>query len=181
MSHDFAKEPKTKKRSPATKKPIPKKSKAKTQKPPLLMWFIAIVSSVALIIGLILLTKFAPRTQTPVTEQNTEQQTTFDFFTLLPETTLEIEAPSNSDQTIYFEYYLQAGSFKRLTDAESRRAELGLLGYESHISEITHNGNQWHRVQIGPIDTRSKLAATRGQLLESGYDTLVIKREIPQE
>lgn len=177
MSHDFAKGPKKKKRPTATPKPTPKKAKAKGEKQPILLWVIAIVLSVALLAGLITLSKVAPN-KAPKKDPEAAQQTQFEFFTLLPENEIEIDVPINADQAISFEYFLQVGSFKHSEDAESRRAELAFLGYESYVSKVIHEAKEWHRVQIGPIETRSKLAGVRGKLLENGFETLVIKREL---
>ena len=177
MSHDFAKGPKKKKRPTATPKPTPKKAKPKGEKQPILLWLVAILASVGLLAGLVVLSKVAP-TKTSTASKAETQQTQFEFFTLLPENEIEIDVPISDTQEIVFEYFLQAGSFKHSSDAESRRAELAFLGYESYVTEVIHDGKKWHRVQIGPIPTRSQLAGVRGALLENGFETLVIKREV---
>lgn len=177
MSHDFAKGPKKKKRPPATPKPSPKKAKPKGEQQPVWLWLLAIVLSIALLAGLVTLSKVAPTTNTATTPPDTPT-TEFEFFTLLPENEIEIDVPVADTPEISFEYFLQAGSFKHSSDAEALRAELAFLGHESYVTKVIHDGKTWHRVQIGPIATRSQLAAVRGTLLEHGYETLVIKHEV---
>lgn len=178
MSHDFAKASKKKPRPTATRKPLPKAKTKPGNRAPLGLWLVALILSALLIAGLISLAKFAPRSASNSADTQPESETQFDFFTLLPESEIEINAPVSNADDISFEYFLQAGSFKRAEDAETRRGELALMGFESHVTEVLYNSNRWHRVQIGPIPSRSQLAAIRGALLENGYETLVIKQEI---
>jgi cell division protein FtsN len=105
--------------------------------------------------------------------------TRFDFYTLLPESEVIVDrsTTTQADATQYV-YYLQAGSFVKDSDAQQRRAELGLLGFEANIEKFSNKGSTWHRVQIGPLANRSKLASARSQLIQEGIDTMVIKRKV---
>ena len=179
MSHDFAKGRKAKKRPPATKKAARKKPGPAARTPLFGLVFIALFACAVLIAVLFALTKLAPRSDMSVTDDDPASETHFEFFTTLPEAEPDISTATGTAGANYL-YYLQAGSFKALAEAESRRAELALLGYSSQVAVANRNGTQWHRVQIGPLDSRSKMAAVRGQLLENGYDTLVIKR-LPED
>jgi len=118
-----------------------------------------------------------------------EEGARFDFYSILP--TLEVVIP---DQEIYQQtdgsgekqqikaikkpgrYLLQAGSFKKAVEAERVRAELALLGIESHIENVTiNNTDTWHRVRIGPFDDNKKLDKVRNRLLDNGVDVMVLK------
>lgn len=116
---------------------------------------------------------------TPAQTALDESDTRFDFYTLLPENEVIVDrsTTTQADATQYV-YYLQAGSFVKDGDAEQRRAELGLLGFEANIEKFSNKGSTWHRVQIGPLANRSKLASARGQLIQEGIDTMVIKRKV---
>ena len=49
-----------------------------------------------------------------------------------------------------FTYYLQAGAFREMADAESTRAKLALLGFEAAISDRNSDSGVLHRVRVGP-------------------------------
>lgn len=123
------------------------------------------------------------------TEAVEEKGSSFDFYSILPK--LEVVIP---DQEIYQQtdeagekskikaikqpgrYLLQAGSFKKVAEAERVRAELALLGIESHIENVTiNNSDTWHRVRIGPFDDNKKLDKVRNRLLDNGVDVMVLK------
>ena len=105
----------------------------------------------------------------------------FDFYTLLPEQKIELPdvepLEAQKQATPISHYLLQAGSFRRLEDADRRRAELILIGLDATISDTSGTTGRWYRVQVGPFETRSKLAKARGALAERGIDTLLLKRD----
>jgi len=112
----------------------------------------------------------------------------FDFYTMLPEQTLEVEArPSNVDpasdvgspQATLEKYLLQTGSFRGQEDADRRRAELLLLGLEPSIEEATGDNGRWFRVYLGPYESRSAMSHARSLTAQQGIDTLLLKRNSP--
>lgn len=111
----------------------------------------------------------------------------FDFYTLLPEQTIEVELepgeasrPRAATATASKEQYLlQAGSFRQREDAERRRAELLLLGLEPRVEEATGDNGRWYRVYLGPFDSRSKMAKARSLTAGQDIDTLLLKRGDP--
>ena len=141
----------------------------------------AIGFTVVIAVGLVALSKFAPRVDRSVLDDNNQQQTRFDFFTTLPEAKIEIDVSEEAAQQVHYEYLLQAGSFKKQSDAETRKAELAFMGYQSHISPVDHQDQRWFRVQIGPFDSRSKVAQARGTLFENGIEVFVIKNQLENE
>ncbi|CAA0099980.1 Cell division protein FtsN [Halioglobus japonicus] len=112
----------------------------------------------------------------------------FDFYTLLPEQTIEIEeevetvepaadvrkppSPTVAPQP----YYLQAGSFRQREDAERRRAELLLLGLEPRITESTVDSGRWFRVSLGPFGSHDEVSRVRGLLANQNIDSVLLKR-----
>ena len=73
-------------------------------------------------------------------------------------------------------FLLQAGSFRNQKDADRRRAELILKGYQARIQPVDmDNGDTWHRVMIGPYDNINTLHRAQDKLAASGVETLPIQ------
>lgn len=189
MTHDFAKKKaasRPRKAASQKKKPAPKATGNS---------WIWLFSGIVIGVGITLLALFAgvlpsnndnlldkTREVADQARQAGEDITTrFDFYTLLPEREILVpeESEDNSGPTEQYQYILQAGSFKSSKDADRLRAELILLGLEVQTEAVRGgNGERWHRVQVGPFVSRSKLAKARGILIGEGYDTLLLKRKI---
>ena len=109
------------------------------------------------------------------TKESSEKESTakhpkFDFYTILPELEVfipesEIKTPDNDKDgtpsgpstTPGKSYLIQAGSFRRNSEAEKRKAELALLGVQSHIQSVSINGEDWYRVRVGPFVNATSL------------------------
>jgi cell division protein FtsN len=106
----------------------------------------------------------------------------FDFYTMLPEQTIEEDSPRAEAATTRGanrpnEYYLlQAGSFRQRDDADRRRAELLLLGLEPRVEENNGDNGRWFRVYLGPFESRAKMSKARSLTAAQNIDTLVLKR-----
>ncbi|MBM7333243.1 SPOR domain-containing protein [Alloalcanivorax marinus] len=73
-------------------------------------------------------------------------------------------------------FVLQAGSFRSQGDADRRRAELILKGYEVRIQPVKlDNGDTWHRVMIGPYNNINALHRAQDKLAANGVETLPIQ------
>lgn len=112
----------------------------------------------------------------------------FDFYTLLPEQTLEVEevvepaadvSKPAASAAVAEPFVLQAGSFRQLEDAERRRAELLLLGLDPKIQESTSDSGRWFRVYLGPFDSQNSMSRARSLTAGQGIETLVLKRGSP--
>lgn len=110
----------------------------------------------------------------------------FDFYTLLPEREVIVD---NSDDDASAaaagavektEYILQAGSFRSGEDADRLRARMLLMGLDAYVEQVNSKDNSlWHRVMVGPFQSRSKLSKARSLLAEEGIlRTLVLKRKV---
>jgi cell division protein FtsN len=55
------------------------------------------------------------------------------------------------------------------------RANLALLGIESHIQRVTIDDDVFHRVRVGPLDDLGELNRVRAQLRAARVDSLLIK------
>ena len=79
----------------------------------------------------------------------------------------------NPTQDIYF---LQAGAFQNMSDADNLKAKLALLGVEAKIQSATlADKGVWHRVRVGPYTNVDELNRMRVTLKQNGIDTSLIK------
>jgi cell division protein FtsN len=74
-------------------------------------------------------------------------------------------------------YYLQAGAFRDLSDAEAARAKLALLGFEAAISDRTSDSGVLHRVRLGPYNQVETMNKARAKLLDSGVDVAIVRNQ----
>lgn len=84
----------------------------------------------------------------PPVENKTE---TYNFRDLLEHKTIivDVEPPEAKGAVI-----MQCGAFKHFEAADNLKARLALLGYEADIKETEQKGQIWHRVVLGPYDSR---------------------------
>ena len=76
-----------------------------------------------------------------------------------------------------FIYYLQAGAFRDVADAESARAKLALLGFEANISDRSTDTGVLHRVRLGPYNQVEAMNKVRSKLSENGIDVAVVRNQ----
>jgi cell division protein FtsN len=86
-------------------------------------------------------------------------------------------APSAGAATGDYVYYLQAGAFRDVSDAEAARAKLALLGFEAAISDRTSDSGVLHRVRIGPYNQVEAMNKARAKLLDSGVDVAIVRNQ----
>jgi cell division protein FtsN len=73
-------------------------------------------------------------------------------------------------------YLLQAGSFRSRQQADQLRARLALLGLETSVQAVTvDNGQNWHRVRVGPFSNLQELNDARALLKTNGVDAILIR------
>jgi cell division protein FtsN len=68
---------------------------------------------------------------------------------------------------------IQAGSFPSADGADSRRASLAFLGYESSIERATVNGQTYHRVILGPFSEPGEINRTLRRLRSERIETVL--------
>ncbi|MFL6710526.1 MAG: SPOR domain-containing protein [Massilia sp.] len=74
-------------------------------------------------------------------------------------------------------YFLQAGAFRELSDAESTRAKLALLGFEAAISDRTSDAGVLHRVRVGPYGQVEAMNKARAKLIDAGVDVAIVRNQ----
>ncbi len=72
-------------------------------------------------------------------------------------------------------YFLQAGAFREVSDAESTRGKLALLGFEATISDRVSDAGTLHRVRIGPFGQAEAMNRARAKLVDSGIDVAIVR------
>ncbi|WP_238984981.1 SPOR domain-containing protein [Candidatus Glomeribacter gigasporarum] len=72
-------------------------------------------------------------------------------------------------------YYLQAGVYRAPADAEARRAQLALQGFEAGVSRQGRGRYMTYRVRMGPFMQFDEMRNMRQQLTEAGIRTVVIR------
>lgn len=129
-------------------------------------------------------------------ETRTDKPSTdFSFFTVLPEIEVvapptetaaattppaakpqkpaEAEQPPAADGSSYM---LQAGSYRRLADADRLKATLALNGLVSTIQKVSIQGRgDFYRVRLGPYPTYRAMEKADEQLSRAGIEALRLK------
>jgi hypothetical protein len=72
-------------------------------------------------------------------------------------------------------YVLQAGSYRKLEDAQRIRAQLALQGVDATVQRVAVDSDVWHRVRVGPVSDLAELNRLRGKLRTADLDALVIR------
>jgi cell division protein FtsN len=83
-------------------------------------------------------------------------------------------AAASDDKVVY---YLQAGAFREMSDAENARAKLALLGFEAAISDRSNDNGVLHRVRVGPYSQLEAMNKARSKLLDSGVDVAIVRNQ----
>ncbi len=101
---------------------------------------------------------------------------TIDFYSVLPEREVEIpvsaaeqaamENPSINNEA-KSRTILQVGSFQSTIEADSLKAQLAFLGFQAKIESAIVNDETWHRVQLGPFASNSRLSQAKNLLIEN--------------
>lgn len=172
---------KTEKRKTNSRKPSSPKKTA-----PFWAWILISICIIGFGFFLTQLSSKENGTQINAEETNTKEpteeqisQVKFDFYEILKgkEVNVDERAIEKTPEQKNITYFLQTGSFKQLSDADTLRAKLLLQGLPVSIEKTTNkNGQEWHRVVAGPFDTRSKLAKARGILASNEINSIVLKR-----
>jgi cell division protein FtsN len=73
-------------------------------------------------------------------------------------------------------FWLQAGSFSSVPDAENLRARLALAGWEATVQEgALPDKSVRYRVRLGPYNDPDELGRMKSELARRGFDVAVIR------
>lgn len=147
-----------------------------------------------------------------VTQDNTNtqviavQEPRFDFYTELAQTSpaevkeptvVKREAPApakpavahkpqslalKSNQKTINEYLVQAGSFRRLADADALKAKLALNGMRARIeSNKISNGEMWSKVLLGPLPTENSAKELQKVLKSLDIESVLVLHSVANQ
>lgn len=74
------------------------------------------------------------------------------------------------------QYYLQAGSFRKQSDADHLRAQIIMMGQNARVESGTVRDETWYRVMVGPYGDRAKASAAQKQLAGNGFSNLLLQQ-----
>ena len=74
-------------------------------------------------------------------------------------------------------YFLQAGSYRDLADAERVQAQLARQSISANVQRVALDTDVWYRIRIGPIKDLNQLNRLRQQLQAAEIVSLVIRVE----
>ena len=183
------------------------KRKKKQQKPAVSRWVMlfTIAVSLAFVGGLLILSgqpddagvtgvlqdksqtkttvKAKPKKAAAVAKPAQETSESFDFYTLLPDSKVTPSAvkayeSTPKDPNKKTNLLLQAGSFRKLADADRLRARLVLINLDNVRAQKTtsSSGSVWYRVLIGPFSNRSTLNKAEDILAQQGIESIRINK-----
>ena len=129
--------------------------------------------------------KLVPKktSKAPNKKDTSAQKDSFDFYTLLPDSEVtpeQVDAyiSTPKDPKKKTNVILQAGSFRKLADANRLRAQLILINMNNVVAEktVSSNGAIWFRVRIGPFSNRSTLNKAEDILAQQGIESIRINK-----
>jgi len=192
VPRDYAKKPR-KKTASATRR-TGKQRPQKTPITPGWAWALAGLALGLFVAFLVYLNEHRPARQSTAssetasrskasTDKNATEKPRFDFYTILPEQEVvvperspEEERQNGASEREKAKYLLQAGSFRTLSQADSLRARLALLGVEAGIETVRVKGGEtWHRVRVGPFNSVREVAKIQERLRRKEIQTLRVK------
>ena len=92
--------------------------------------------------------------------------------TVEPPTAEQADAEAKLQQEQGSRFVVPAGAFSSEAEAENRRAELALLGFESRVIPRTDEGKTLYRVRLGPYGTVQEANFVRTKLLENSIQAI---------
>ena len=70
---------------------------------------------------------------------------------------------------------LQAGSYRKIEDAQRVRQQLALQGIEANVQRVAVDADVWHRVRIGPLTDLAEVNRLRNKLRGAEFNALVVR------
>lgn len=77
----------------------------------------------------------------------------------LEEKTVEVDVPEREDTGKRFQ--MQCGSFRKLEQAQSLKAQIAFAGKVAMVKTTKGKNGDWHRVILGPFDTKRQAEKDR--------------------
>ena len=117
-------------------------------------------------------------------ESATDAGNSYDFYAGLPKFEVvvpEKEHGTHVDAAARIDrpgtYFLQAGSYRDIADAERVQAQLARQSISANVQRVALDTDVWYRIRIGPIKDLNQLNRLRQQLQAAEIVSLVIRVE----
>jgi cell division protein FtsN len=117
-------------------------------------------------------------------ETATDAGNDYDFYAGLPKFEVvvpEKEHGTHADAAARIDrpgtYFLQAGSYRDMAEAERVQAQLARQSISANVQRVALDNDVWYRIRIGPIKDLNQLNRLRQQLQAAEIVTLVIRVE----
>lgn len=96
----------------------------------------------------------------------------WEFIKTLPQTSVEVEVAEQqkSDKR----YLMQCGSFRKQSQAQEMKATIAFQGLVAQVRESSGKNGLWHRVILGPYDTKRLAEKDRHLLRKASITTCQI-------
>lgn len=85
------------------------------------------------------------------------------------------EVLSTKPSTDALSYFVQAGAFGRVEDAEAQRAKLAISGYQAKVTEREQSGRTVYRVRLGPFDKKEEASQIKDKLDSVGVESALVQ------
>jgi cell division protein FtsN len=87
----------------------------------------------------------------------------------------ESSTVSTKPSTDALSYFVQAGAFGRVEDAEAQRAKLAMSGMAAKVTEREQSGRTVYRVRLGPFDKKEEAAQVKEKLESAGVESALVQ------
>jgi len=87
----------------------------------------------------------------------------------------ESSSVSTKPGTDALSYFVQAGAFGRVEDAEAQRAKLAMSGLAAKVTEREQSGRTVYRVRLGPFDRKEEAAQVKEKLEGAGVESALVQ------
>ena len=84
-------------------------------------------------------------------------------------------APAAAQAGDAFIYFVQAGAYTRMEDAEQQRAKLALSGFVAKVTEKEQSGRTVYRVRSGPFESREEADSQQQKLQAAGVEANLVR------
>ncbi len=74
-----------------------------------------------------------------------------------------------------FSYFVQAGAYSRVEEAEQQRAKLAMLGLTAKITEREQAGRTVYRVRVGPFDAKEAAGQAKEKLDGASIESALVR------
>jgi cell division protein FtsN len=74
-----------------------------------------------------------------------------------------------------FTYFVQAGAYTRIEEAEQQRAKLAMGGLSARITDREQSGRTVFRVRLGPFDTKEAANQVKEKLDGSNIESALVR------